>query len=290
MKKLFYIFVAALMVFTSCDGLFNKKNNDNDAYKDSLNRVLSEKDAEINQLLGTVNEVQEGLRQITAAQGRVSELKSEGGASSVESIREEMAFIQRTMDLNRDRITELKKQLQNNNINTKNLRQTIESLQTQIDEKAKQIETLQAEIERLNIKVAEQEVEIGNLNADKANLNRENDNLAKANESKAQTISKQDKALNQAWYVFGTKRELKDQNILNSGEVLTQSFNRNYMTEIDIRQVKSIYLGSKSATLLTKHPAGSYTIERDDSKMCTLRITDYKAFWSLSKYLVVQVK
>lgn len=293
MKNLIYILAAAMMLFTSCDSvlsMFNKKDNGDEAYKDSINRVLNEKDAEINELLGTINEVQDGLRQITAAQGRISELKREGGASSVENIREEMAFIQRTMDLNRDRIGQLQKQLQNNNINTKNLRETIESLQSQIEEKTKQIEDLQSEVDRLSAKVESQEKEITGLNADKAKLNTEKDNLTKANESKARTISQQDKELNRAWYVFGTKKELKEQNILNSGEVLTQSFNKNYMTEVDIRNLKSVYLGSKSVELLTKHPAGSYVIEKDGNKMCTLVITDYKSFWSLSKYLVVKVK
>jgi hypothetical protein len=107
---------------------------------------------------------------------------------------------------------------------------------------------------------------------------------------KEETISQQDKELNTAWYVFGTKRELKEQNILKSGEVLQGNFNKNYFTKIDIRVDKEIKLMSRDAKLLTNHPAGSYTLERDANKQYVLRITNPQQFWSTSKYLVVQVK
>ena len=50
-------------------------------------------------------------------------------------------------------------------------------------------------------------------------------------------MADQDKEINTAWFVYGTKTELKDQGILKSGDVLKQGdFNRDYFTKIDIRQ------------------------------------------------------
>ena len=43
--------------------------------------------------------------------------------------------------------------------------------------------------------------------------------LTAENEAKAATVASQDKALNAAWFVFGTKSELKDQKILEKGDV-----------------------------------------------------------------------
>ena len=117
------------------------------------------------------------------------------------------------------------------------------------------------------------------------------------NEAKAQTVAAQDKALNAAWFVFGTKKELKDQRILTNTGVFKKGdlmqddkMNKDYFTQIDIRTTKEIKLYSKSADVLTTHPAGSYALEKDNKGQLTLKITDPTKFWSVSKYLVIQVK
>ena len=96
--------------------------------------------------------------------------------------------------------------------------------------------------------------------------------------------------MNTAWFVFGTKKELKEQRIIEDGEVLRSNFNQDYFTKIDIRVDKEIKLYSRSAKLLTSHPASSYRLEQDANKQYVLRITDPQSFWSTSKYLVVLVK
>ena len=111
------------------------------------------------------------------------------------------------------------------------------------------------------------------------------------NNEKTNTINAQDKQLNTAWYVFGTKKELKEQRILDSGDrVLQSNFNNSYFTKIDIRVEKEIKLYSKSARLLTMHPSSSYTLQQDANKQYVLRITNPQLFWSTSKYLVILVK
>lgn len=308
-KNCFNIVMAVLLpmfvigMLASCGN--NKPEQVQDtSSEDSLMRLNNQKDAEINSLLGTINDIQYGLQQITEAQGRVSELKSNPESSSADEIRAQMAFIQQTMTVNRQRIEELQKQLKSSNINADKLRETIEGLQAQLNEKTIQIEKLVAELAAKDIKIQEQSTQITSLNKDKANLTQDKENLTReketltqdkatltqSNEAKSRTISQQDKDLNRGWYVFGTKKELKDQKILNNGDVLTQGFNKNYLTEIDIRTLRSIPLYSKSAKLLTTHPSGSYTLDRDDNKNYTLRITDPTSFWSVSKYLVILVK
>ena len=91
--------------------------------------------------------------------------------------------------------------------------------------------------------------------------------------------------------VFGTKKELKEQKILQSGDVLKSgSFNKDYFTKIDIRQTKEIKLYSKSAKVLTTHPSSSYSLVKDSKEQFVLKISDPAQFWSVSKYLVIQVK
>ena len=46
-------------------------------------------------------------------------------------------------------------------------------------------------------------------------------------------IRDRDKSLNAAWFVFGTKSELKAQKILQSGDVLKSAdFNKDYFTPV----------------------------------------------------------
>ena len=115
--------------------------------------------------------------------------------------------------------------------------------------------------------------------------------LSQQNEAKARTVAAQDKELHTAYYVFGTKKELREQRILQRGDVLkSNDFNKDYFTRIDLRVTKTIRLYSKSAKLVTNHPAGSYSLEKDAQGQYTLRITDPQTFWSVSKYLVITVK
>ncbi|KAA6326703.1 hypothetical protein EZS27_024231, partial [termite gut metagenome] len=85
--------------------------------------------------------------------------------------------------------------------------------------------------------------------------------------------------------------ELREQKILQKGDVLKSAdFNKDYFTEIDIRTQKEIKLYSKGAELLTTHPKNSYQFEKDSDKQLVLKITNVEEFWSISRYLVIQVK
>lgn len=101
--------------------------------------------------------------------------------------------------------------------------------------------------------------------------------------------ARQNSGQSTAFFVFGTKKELKEQNILDHDEVLQSNFNMDYFTKIDIRIDKEIKLYSSLAEILTNHPAGSYTLQRDAKKQYVLRITDPQRFWSTNKYLVILV-
>lgn len=153
----------------------------------------------------------------------------------------------------------------------------------QLDEKDQQLRQLRAELDAKDIHIGELDETINNLNTNVSHLTTES-------AQKTETINVQDKQLNTAWYVFGTKKELKDQRIIDEGKVLQGNFNKNYFTKIDIRVDKVIKLYSKSARLLTLHPASSYTLTRDANKEYVLTITNPQIFWSTSKYLVVQVR
>jgi len=250
---------------------------------DSLERVVAQKDNEINDMLSTLNEIQDGFRAITEAENRVSVVKDGERSDKAEQIRENISFISNTMKRNRELIAKLRQQARESSVKSEQMKQTIENLVSQLEEKNAQLQQLRAELDAKDIHIAELNENINNLNTNVTNLQTENN-------EKSQTINTQDKQLHTAWYVFGTKKELKDQRILEGDRVLQANFNKSYFTKIDIRVDKEIKLYSKSARILTTHPSSSYTLVQDANKQYILRINNPQLFWSTSKYLVVVVK
>jgi chromosome segregation ATPase len=194
-----------------------------------------------------------------------------------------MQFIRETMQQNRELISKLRNQLRQSTVKGEQLKRTIDNLTKQLEEKDAQINQLQAELRAKNVQIGELSEQVNDLSANVSHLQSETT-------QKSQTISAQDKQLNTAWFVYGTKSELKEQHIYEGGKVLQANFNRDYFTKIDIRVDKEIRRYSRSAKLLTAHPESSYTLAQDANKQYILRITNPQLFWSASKYLVIMVK
>lgn len=292
MKKLAVLIVCAA-VMASCDSLSGGSKDQLKAENDSLLMELTQRNAELDEMMGTFNDISEGFRQINAAENRVDLQRgavSEGSLSAKQQIATDIEFIQKQMQENKEQIAKLEAMLKNSKTNSAQLKKAVESLTQELVAKTQRIEELQSELASKNIRIQELDAAVTGLTADKEVLSAEND-------AKAKTVAEQDKAINTAWFVFGTKKELKDQKILTDtglfkkGKVLKDSdVNKDYFTQIDIRTTKEIKLYSKNADVLTTHPAGSYALEKDSKGQIILKITNPKVFWSVSKYLVIQVR
>jgi len=288
MKKLAFLAVCALAV-TSCTDGVKQAQLAAEMQRDSLNQIIAQKENEITDMMTTFSDIEEGFREITEAQSRVTLAKQGEGTSSAQRIRENMQFIQSTMKQNKELINKLKQQVREGSIKSEELKKLVENLTQQMEEKERQLQSLREELDKKDIHIAELDEQVADLSANVENLTEETT-------QKTQTINQQDKQLNTAWFVFGTKDELKKQNILSKDglfkktKLLEKDFNKEYFTKIDIRIDKEIKLYSKSAVILTSHPSSSYTLQPDANKQYVLRITDPQLFWSTSKYLVIQVK
>lgn len=293
MKKILLLLAAVctLSFAMSCSTKKEKEQESKDPNAetiDSLRQALTQSQNESNDLIETLSQIQDGFDQINEAEGRVNVENKQGERANKQAIIENMEFIQRTMKLNRELISNLQQQLRNANQSDKRTKAKLEEMvnnyNKQLEDKQKQIDELRAQLAERDIKIAEQGEQINALNT---SVN----DLSQKNEEKARTVAAQDKELNTAYYVFGTKKELREQRILKSGDVLkSNDFNKDYFTRIDLRVTKQIRLYSKSAKLMTNHPTGSYTLEKDAQNQYVLRINNPQEFWSVSKYLVIIVK
>ena len=282
MKKLVFAIACALVVASCNQDAAKKAEQAALQQRDSLEQIISQKDNEINDMMTTLSDIEEGFREITEAQSRVTLAKQGEGTNTMQRIKENFQFIQTQMQQNKELINKLKQQVRESSVKGGQLKKIIDNLTQQLETKDQQLQALREELDRKDIHIAELDEKVANLEED--------------NTKKDETISAQDKAINSAWFVFGTKDELKSQNILSKDglfsktKVLSKDFNKDYFTKIDIRIDKEIKLYSKSAQIMTSHPAGSYTLQPDANKQYVLRINNPEAFWSTSKYLVVLVK
>ena len=242
MKKLAIMAVCALAVASCTDGV-KQAQLAAEMQRDSLNQIIEQKENEITDMMTTFSDIEEGFREITEAQSRVTLAKQGEGTNSAQRIRENMQFIQSAMKQNKELINKLKQQVREGSIKSEQLKKLVENLTQQMEEKDRQLQVLRAELDKKDIHIAELDEQVADLNSSVADLTEETN-------QKSQTINQQDKQLNTAWFVFGTKKELKEQKILSDGEVLRSNFNKEYFTKIDIRVDKEIKLYSKSAKIL----------------------------------------
>ena len=281
MKK-FLFFAACMTALAACTS--NKASDAPGAtMSDSLQRIVEQKENEINDIMGTLNDINDGLREISEAEGRVTLARSGEGANNRQKLREDVKFIQERMNQNRELLDKLRQQLRESSFKGDQLKRTVENLTKQLEQKNIELQKMREELDKKDIHISELDETVSNLNTNVENLRTEND-------QKSSTINNQDRQLNTAWFVFGTKKELKEQGIIDGSRVLRGNFNKSYFTKIDIRVQKEIKLYSKKADMKTSHPSSSYMLDKDAKGQFILRITDPQTFWSTSKYLVIEVK
>ena len=283
MKKILCMALCAV-VLVGCD-FTNKREQELTAQKESLIKQLNEKNVALEQALSSIAKIQEGFQVINEAEGRVNlQTQTAEGVTDAERMKEDILFIQQKMEENRKQMAALEKKLKASGAENANLRKVLANLQKELDVKVARIAALQAELAEKNIRIAELDKAVETLTHDVNTLQQTSD-------AQQDVIERQVVELNKAWYVYGTSKELKEQNILKGGDVMASSdFNKNYFTEIDVRVDRVFPLYAKHAKLLTVHPEGSYEFVKDADKQLTLKVLDIDAFWSVSRYMIIQVR
>jgi len=287
----FYAVIAAIVFGTVSCVENSSKYKAVVAQRDSLELVKQTLDSSYNQTLGIVNDIESGFAEITQTQKDMkvnlkgAETKS---ANKKEQIAAQMATIKQGIEQNKAKIAELRKLASKKGKENTQLIETIKHLQAEMDEKTAQIQSLQAELEQKNIKITELNttVSVQSKNiADQQNVM----------EQQKSTIKTQDTDLNSVWYCVAPSKKLKDAKILtNTGlfqskKVLAVDFDKSAFTQVDLRNVTSIPTNSKKAKVISSHPVDSYKLTTGDDKNITIEITNPSKFWSVSKYLVVQI-
>ena len=65
------------------------------------------------------------------------------------------------------------------------------------------------------------------------------------------------------------------------------TYDKNYFTQVDMRNLNSININVKNPKILSAHPTSSYKLVERGKIVEKLEITDPAAFWERSKFLVI---
>ena len=276
--------LVAPLAFSSC----NQAEIDRlQAQNDSLRSAVTTGGIKLDDYFAAFNSIQENLNMIKEKEQIIS-LKTGNGEvdkASADQINEDITSIYELMLKNKQTIKDLNTKLQQNGLKNKEMAKTIQLLTDQITSKDKEVSDLKTKLERLNIDLANAERRAAQLDSTLQEAQNVNEELTEVNNA-------QDAALNTVYYVVGTKKELTSHNVVNKdglfkGLKIGDSFDKNYFTQVDLRNVNSINIGKKNVKLLSTHPNSSFKLVERGKIVEKLEITDPVAFWERSKFLVI---
>ena len=254
-----------------------------EAQRDSLMMITVDAESEAVEMMSVISEVEANFDRIREAEKYISTQSAKEGEMSQDTrtrIIENFKMINDILQRNKAQLQELNRKYSGSTKEVASLKNTIVRLNREMEESAVRLAGLQQELAAKDEKIAQ--------------LSQDITALAIEAEQQSITIQEQDRSLNTAYYVFGTQKELKDQKILSGGfmkatRVLQDTFNKEYFLTIDIREVTEIPLYAKKAKLWSTHPEGTYEFVTLKDGNLLFQVTDTQRFWSLTKYLIIEV-
>lgn len=285
-----------LILASLCLGLLascNVKNSDEykklQAEKDSLEALTNAGKLEISEMEDIINEVEANFEKIREAEKYLaveSQTKGELSTDRKTRISENFQMISDILAKNKAQIDRLNKQAKGNSKVSSSLQKKLNDLNTELEDRAKVITELQAVL-------AERDAEIAKLTQNISGLNDNVQKLTNQTSEQAEKLKEQDRALNTAYYIFGTSKELKEAKVISGGflsssKIMKESIDKSIFIQIDIRDVHEIPIYAKKAKVLSEHPKDSYKLAKDANGKVSLQILDYQRFWSITQYLVVE--
>jgi hypothetical protein len=286
--SLLILVVAAIIVFS-----MHKKEKEEqmtlmENQQKAFDNQLTTRDSVINEYMSTVSEIEKNLSLVKQKENIIT-IQSSGGELSKnkkDQIMKDIEYINTLLDQNRDKIAALNAQLKKSG-------GVIKGLQARITELEASIKQSETEIAELKSTLVEKDFQIGQLNT---RVSEQEMTIAQ----KEEKINNQTAEMNKAFYTTGNYKELKAKGLVTKegGFIgigrkasVTGALPDTLFTRIDITQLKSIPVNSKSAKLITDHPANSYEFVKDQNKkIISLEIKDPAEFWRLSKYAVIEIK
>lgn len=275
----------AALAFTSC--VSKQTAVRVETQRDSLEVVVSEKDALIQRVFADLNTISENLALIKSRENLITVAReSEGSRRPIEEINDDIAAIDRLLQENKSKIASLQRSaalLRKANLRIDELEKMIADLNQQLVAKTSEVDQLREDLAQMGLRVESLTEEVAQRSAQIEDLSSEKIELQNQ--------------LHTVYYIVGSEKELLDAQIINKqgfiGRTLTvgTTANLDSFTAADSRLLTEIPVGHKKATVVSSHPEDSYELVVDaDKTVEKLRISDPARFWESSKILIISCK
>lgn len=289
MKTFIFVITGMCVLFLSGCVENSQKYKSLQASLDSLNAAYTTQGTEMEDVFAGLNDISAGMQSLREAENLLmvqaaQENKKGKSKQQLEQLRSDVGAISAAIATYKEQISKLEGANKRQSAEFKKL---IAGLNAELDLRNQKIAEITKQLADKDLLIAGKTQEITNLNENVETLNKETA-LQKV------TITQQDQAIHLANYLIGSRKELKDaevisrQGLFSPPIVSSQALKANFVS-IDIREQKSIPLNSKKAKVLSVHAADSYTLEEGEDGMLTLKIKDENAFWKQTRYLVVMI-
>lgn len=283
MKTLFTTTLATFVFFLFSCG--NSTGNSDEM--DSLRIKVAEQESQLVNDEEFIQLMNVSMDSVIMADGSTILNVREGVIPTKNKMRQNLEAYKLILQSQREKILELQNKLENQKTNhSKQLKELLAKLTLQLDEKDAEIARLQELVENDKVTIAELNKTVGVLKKDISDLKIQNKEQENA-------LITQSNMMNEAYYIVGSKKELKQLGLVSGGNIFKKSkldlsqIDASKFRKIDIRETTSISIPGKSPKILTQAPKGSYTISSNGSGS-VLVINDATSFWSVNNYLVIQ--
>lgn len=234
-----------------------------------------------------LNQIEENLRIIKEREDLISGETSAGvelGVSQQERINQDIMLIGEMMEKNRELMASLNNRIRNADQRVSGFEQMVERLNHTIEEKEIEIQMLREQLAKMNLQVDLLMARV--------------DTLEQESERKSRLLQEQTLEMNAAWFAMGSRRELIDNKIISReggflgigrSNQLRSDFNKDFFTRIDVTRDFEITIAGENPELITSHHSDSYQIVQEEGETL-LRISDPDRFWSVTRYLIIQIR
>lgn len=291
MKKLLIVGALLASTWACTDVKETQEYRDLARANDSLATQVSSRDQQIEEFVNSVNEIENNLAAIDKNQLAITDLKKEGEVKQKDRINEIIKGIDAYVVENRQKLDRLENQLKKSRNKSASLTKLVAQLRQSIAEKEQQVNELLATITVLE---GERDTLRSTVTRKDAEIAQKDTELA----SRQQAIDERETNLNTAYYKIGSRKELltagiiqKSGGVLGAGRTykLSPKMVTTDFTTVNIKNVAEIEMGNTDKkNVLSTHPSDSYYFVKTDGQVL-LKIVDPQKFWSVSKYLVVEI-
>ena len=246
-------------------------------------QLVSERDKYIEEVIAEVNDVYKDLEQSRVKEGRL--LKQSKGSEwnaqpanidTRQKLLADITDIGSALKENRKRIGAMEARMRKMNLRISSLDSLIANLKTTIQEREASNAQLQSQVQGLEATVAEK---------------------TRMVQDREVTIDDQQRQINTAFYVVGTRDELKKKGIitdeggflwglLGSTTVLGNDLDPTDFTAIDKSRDQTIHIQGKIDEILPRRTETAFATAQKDDNSSDLTIVQPNKFW-LDKYLVI---